>query len=272
MLFSEIRDKFEQERKQEGFKVQQYRLFDTYKTKVVTLDKRYEEVYDRREELVLEGKLAIGAVVMANPILFDKRKPFDCPALFVYSFDTYYEENIEALEALAEQIYEIQDLTANELLQDRDKKYIADKLERHDEPIFNEMLPLSLTEGRVAYITSIIVARKYLGMGVLEKKIYPLIVKEDIKAGIILPCTYYDNNIVIRQVYHKRKRRQIIVPLLILIPTLVYVYKANYLIATIILILAGVFTLINWRCPKCNHFLGKGNNPSSCPKCSCKLK
>ena len=33
-----------------------------------------------------------------------------------------------------------------------------------------------------------------------------------------------------------------------------------------------VFSVRNWRCPGCNKYLGKGFNPSYCPKCGAQLK
>ena len=33
-----------------------------------------------------------------------------------------------------------------------------------------------------------------------------------------------------------------------------------------------LFTLRNWRCPACDRYLGKGFNPSFCPKCGVQLK
>jgi hypothetical protein len=42
--------------------------------------------------------------------------------------------------------------------------------------------------------------------------------------------------------------------------------------AFVLLIGAIVFSLINWRCPSCSKYLGKGINPSYCQKCGFKLK
>lgn len=33
-----------------------------------------------------------------------------------------------------------------------------------------------------------------------------------------------------------------------------------------------VFTLQNWRCPACQRYLGKGANPSFCPRCGVALR
>ena len=33
-----------------------------------------------------------------------------------------------------------------------------------------------------------------------------------------------------------------------------------------------VFTLQNWRCPACGRYLGRGANPSFCPRCGVALR
>lgn len=33
-----------------------------------------------------------------------------------------------------------------------------------------------------------------------------------------------------------------------------------------------VFSLLNWRCPACNKYLGKGISPAFCPKCGAPLQ
>jgi hypothetical protein len=35
---------------------------------------------------------------------------------------------------------------------------------------------------------------------------------------------------------------------------------------------AVVFSFMNWRCPACNTYLGKGMNPHFCPKCGVALQ
>ncbi len=35
---------------------------------------------------------------------------------------------------------------------------------------------------------------------------------------------------------------------------------------------AVVFSLVNWRCPACNSYLGKGLSPNFCPKCGADLQ
>lgn len=38
-----------------------------------------------------------------------------------------------------------------------------------------------------------------------------------------------------------------------------------------VILVALVFSLINWRCPACNKYLGKGPNPKFCSKCGVQL-
>jgi drug/metabolite transporter (DMT)-like permease len=34
----------------------------------------------------------------------------------------------------------------------------------------------------------------------------------------------------------------------------------------------AIFSIVNWRCPACSRYLGKGMNPSFCPRCGTRLR
>ena len=38
-----------------------------------------------------------------------------------------------------------------------------------------------------------------------------------------------------------------------------------------LLLAAAVFSWLNWRCPACKKFLGRGLSPSQCPRCRVEL-
>lgn len=38
-----------------------------------------------------------------------------------------------------------------------------------------------------------------------------------------------------------------------------------------LILLGGLFSLSNWRCPACNGYLGKSMSPKSCGKCGTQL-
>lgn len=43
-------------------------------------------------------------------------------------------------------------------------------------------------------------------------------------------------------------------------------------LAGVLLVAGIVFTLVNWRCPACRGYLGKGMNPRFCQKCGAQLQ
>jgi rubrerythrin len=40
------------------------------------------------------------------------------------------------------------------------------------------------------------------------------------------------------------------------------------------MVVAGalIFSFVNWRCPACTRYLGRGWNPKFCPKCGVQLR
>ncbi len=89
----------------------------------------------------------------------------------------------------------------------------------------------------------------------------------------------------IKETFKKRKKRQIIIA----IPLVLAVFylgfsseqqtdvagnnnQAYVTIACIVLVTCGVIlSLINWRCPSCNKYLGKKFSPKFCSSCGTAL-
>lgn len=48
----------------------------------------------------------------------------------------------------------------------------------------------------------------------------------------------------------------------------------NSFVVVFLAAIAGIliFSFKNWRCPACDGYLGKGFNPSFCPKCGAQLR
>jgi bacteriorhodopsin len=90
----------------------------------------------------------------------------------------------------------------------------------------------------------------------------------------------------LRQDFARRRKRQwlIVLPVLIAIlamraagdsgQTTFYGLPTSVVIGIGFAMVIGaiVFSLVNWRCPSCSKYLGKGINPSFCAKCGFKLK
>ncbi len=86
--------------------------------------------------------------------------------------------------------------------------------------------------------------------------------------------------------FNKRKKRQwfISIPIIIIIIFFIFindkpdftVFGLSFIellyIFTAVIVAAVIFSLLNWRCPSCGKYLGKGINPAFCPKCGIQLQ
>lgn len=274
MSFNDLREDFYSRRMEPSFKEEFEDFFSNEKPDVVTTLSfpEYHEVFDRREELILEGTLVLGALVMANNTLYNKRKKDDCPADFIYSFDPYFEEHQEELIQLAEALYSYSELPEEELWFDMYKKEISDMLNAEITPEFNYKVPEVLTNGKEVYLTTLIVKRADISNKYLEHSLYPLLVKEGIKGSIILSHYIYNPEAKVIEKFKKRKRNQFIIPVLAVIALVYAGFERNSIYWIVVFGILVLFTFINWRCPNCHAYLGKGSNPTFCPKCSIRLK
>lgn len=187
MKIYEIREKFYEERKEQNFKKRNKYLFQ----KQTVLD-NYQEAFSKREELTLEGELVLSALVMANNKLFEKDNRFNCPGVFIYSKDKFFEENQFELQKLASNLYELSCKSYDELNENELK--IAHMLNDEVTPFFNILLPNELTNSRNVYITSIFIMRKDLRNRYLCENLHPLLIKDGIKGGYLLNINYYDDD------------------------------------------------------------------------------
>lgn len=75
--------------------------------------------------------------------------------------------------------------------------------------------------------------------------------------------------------FQRRFARQIIVPLVAILLLLILLLVEPKVVGPLSipgLIALGIFTFVNWRCPGCNRYLGRGLSPSYCPGCGTRLK
>ena len=90
----------------------------------------------------------------------------------------------------------------------------------------------------------------------------------------------------IKDEFRRRRRRQLLatVPLLAIIGVSFWLRRdpaatlagqrlaALVPVALVVIVGFVVFTLVNWRCPACKSYLGKGIGPSFCRKCGVALE
>lgn len=95
-----------------------------------------------------------------------------------------------------------------------------------------------------------------------------------------------DNEERIKVNYGKRRKLQIIltVPFIIVViaffilvrteTTAIAGISKDILLPIIVVLMFGglIFSFFNWRCPSCNHYLGRTFSPSFCSKCGAKFQ
>ena len=75
--------------------------------------------------------------------------------------------------------------------------------------------------------------------------------------------------------FKKRRIRQVIAVLPVVIIMLPALNSENNLLIGVfiaIIIIFSVFTLMNWRCPSCKGWLGRGISPNYCRNCGVRLQ
>ena len=130
---------------------------DYIKPNKIFFDPEWElsKIYEMQEEFFEQGEFALGCIVAANNKLF-KRGLLDLPGYIIYTFDEYYEENMEELERLADEVYDLGGTKQkNKLLKKR--AYLLEEMMEND---FGIRLPLEMTGGREVFFSSIMLNRK----------------------------------------------------------------------------------------------------------------
>jgi hypothetical protein len=89
-----------------------------------------------------------------------------------------------------------------------------------------------------------------------------------------------------KALFARRRRNQIAVagPVVALMVLIVLTYELSgttllgvpmtvaSTIAVVALVVVLLFSFRNWRCPACDHYLGRGFNPHFCPRCGAPLQ
>lgn len=84
--------------------------------------------------------------------------------------------------------------------------------------------------------------------------------------------------------FKQKRKRQIILVLIAVPVALIYAFFDRTLMPwgipqqliqgfmVLVILSLAIFSFINWRCPSCKKFLGKGINPKFCSGCGVKLQ
>lgn len=145
----------------------------------------YEPVTQRR--FFQEGKVAVGALVQANSLLFDKGDE-SCPANYIYSTDPFYFDYPGNLLAIARALFD----TKGEQGYHPAIQKLADLLDDEYERVYAYNIPAELTEGHTVYFTTIMVDREHLPYKKITEPVSPMLVLENEKPdAVLLPYWYW---------------------------------------------------------------------------------
>jgi hypothetical protein len=145
------------------------------------------EVYGRRDELLSKGVVVWGALVQANQLLF-RPGTHDAPGEVLYCADANREVDPAELWMIATRLFALKGTVPS----DASLVPFADHLTGETGRVFGMALPASLSPVFPASLSSVILNRRYLPSGTLERSVLPLLVlARDPRVSMVLPSKYW---------------------------------------------------------------------------------
>ncbi len=138
------------------------------------------------------GNIYYGHLVEANDRIFKESSNINeiLPAVYIYGTDEYYNAHPEELKQLSESLFA-----------DRRNNFLANERAYFS----NKKLPLSMTDGRTVYATTIPVCRKHLPFGRIG--IYPILPviadPEKSDAVFTVDCKYWTDDLIYKYMNYK---------------------------------------------------------------------
>jgi hypothetical protein len=145
-----------------------------------------------------EGEITWGVVFMGNSALW-KPGPDDLPIGLVYSFDPWFERHPERLGPIATSLFGFHGSDDPPPLRPWERQ-IRDALHSGFERPLHQLLPPSLSGGRVVYHTSAIGSRAHLPNGCLNGTLLPVLVRRarPPRSCVPVPHRYWPREILHR--------------------------------------------------------------------------
>lgn len=152
------------------------------------------QIYDNQEELLINGMIVYGCVILANPMLKDKYPRIDSGMMVLFSEDEYFDENPQEYQKISDRIAEY-GMGEIDIVPKGIQK-ILDGVSSEDW-VFNMELPENITDGRKVYCTSMMLQRDLVPEGMLIGNILPILTDpDDMKISITVPEKYWTAEMV----------------------------------------------------------------------------
>lgn len=154
-------------------------------------DDDLQEVFRQSGRLLQEGTVVWGALVQANNLLFSPGLK-DHPAMAVYSRDSVFDHQVQDLQTLSSQIFELKGTDPEDQALAAIAAEVTNELSRK----MRVEIPKALTNGSDVVSNTIMVFRKHLPTRYLARGFFPLLIHPDTPAALIVPCCFWPPQLV----------------------------------------------------------------------------
>ncbi len=149
-------------------------------------------IYEKQDVLFTKGGIVWAHIVQANGGLFEPGRN-SLPATAVFSPDPFFDGNLYRLWEIADLIYKLKETGEVEADLAELSAIMSNEMER----VFTFEVPEIIAGQSKVYVTTIMVDRKHLPVGLLHRGWFPFLVRPDLtQASIILPSRYWTPKLV----------------------------------------------------------------------------
>lgn len=154
----------------------------------------YEQIYIDKKMLFEKGHIGWAYIVQANEKLYRPGR-LSYPAIIIYSFDKYFDDKLSELSSIASFLLSLKmepDVPTELKIF---KSIVANRFSL----LFNRRLPNSISQGKMIFLTSIIIHRKHLPVNHLKAHWFPILSHpKKTSATIVFPSRYWEKSLVER--------------------------------------------------------------------------
>jgi hypothetical protein len=149
------------------------------------------EVLKQQSLLLTEGRIVWGALIQANTQLFSAGH-VDCPALLVYSNDTYFDARVQELRLIGQKIFGLKDTNPSDQALKNVAQLVSDEMNRS----MGFKLPPVFSNKDIRAAT-FMVFRRHIPNGVLSAGTFPLLIHPSTEAVMIVPFEFWPIEMII---------------------------------------------------------------------------
>jgi hypothetical protein len=139
------------------------------------------------------GRVVWGYLVQVNKVLFRPANTFTCPGNAVYSPDPFFDDRLDALEAIGRSIFKLKGTQPTSRAARQFAEAVTDEMQR----TMRLQIPEELCDGRTVYLTTLFFQPSHLPEGYMRRGFFPLLISPgQTDAVMVLPARYWPRELV----------------------------------------------------------------------------